>query len=494
MGHFVELGNKVSAARHRGMPTYISQLCTRAVSSVSRVCLLKFCVALLGNVWTCFVVVFAMRGFVVRCALLVACALAVVHGMDGRDGGKHRKGSRKSAGKEVGNMPLSVKAIRARVVACLTMPMSRRAALVCDRDPHVGRHATRTPAVGDRVWAMFASTTRIHRIILPATIAALNYDNDGNVYGVDVTWWHPYSDITHRHPNQVYFRNEVAPGDFPGIGEEYSESYDDIMEERNYQNRIGGMVQEMPSASAAVPQLNQLPMHVPVLAHMPVHVPVQAGMQAGSGDTAEQTRVELLEARRQLAETQGMLTTALANGEGWRLMVQQHQAPPVVLGICSLTDSHFMATGATSRAQGSSSGAQQRAPRHAGLGFSQRPPQAPRPAPVHASLGFSQRPSQAPRPAPVHASLGFSQPPPPVHAGLGFSQPPPPVEESNAAAGAIPHIPVVTFAPPVEGRKTGRIRIPINFYAPAETMDEKPGNWWPGPHPPGGGAAGGAAS
>ena len=420
--------------------------------------------------WHGIVLVFGMRGIVVLGALLVACALAVVHSMDGGD--EHRKSPRKSAGKEVAKGGMSVQAIRGLVIASLTMPMSRRAAQVRNRDAHVGMHASRMPAVDDRVWAEFSSSRRVNHIMLPATIAALNYDDNGNVSSVYVTLWHRYADFTHRNPDQVYFRNEVAPGDFPGIDEEYSESYDDIVEERNYQTSVGG-----------IGLSQQLPMPVPVLMHMPVHVPVQAG----SGDTMEQVRAELLESQRLLAETRASLATALAIGEEWRLMVQQHEAHPTVLGIFSQNSStyrRFVSTEGASRAQGSSSGAQARAPRTA-----QPPPL------VEASAAASAQ-ARAPRtaqpPPPVEAFARTTRAAP-VHGTPDSSQPSSPVQ-CSAAADASSR--AVTFAPAAERRRTGRVRTPINFYAPAEEMDEKPADWWPGPGPcpPGWPAPGGAAS
>jgi hypothetical protein len=441
--------------------------------------------------WHGIVWLFAMRGFVVLYVALLVCALAVVHGMDGGD--EHRRSSRKSPGKSPSKEGLSLHAIRALVIAGLTMPMSRRAALVRDRDPHVGRHATRMPAVGDRVWAEFSSSSRAHHIMLPATIAALNYDANGVLISVHVTWWHRYTDFTHRNLNQVYFRNEEAPGDFPTIDEQYSESYDDIMEERNYQASIGGIVHEMPSASS-----QQLPMPMPVLVHIPVHVPVPAG----SGDTMEQMRVELRETHRLLAESRESLAMALAHSEEWRLMVQQPVAAPLVLGVCSRNSSHrhSMPTGGTSRAQGSSSGAQAGArsiiqppppPTDAfavagaqarAAGFVQPPP-----PPMEAFAAASAR-ARAPRRASVHGN----------HApdSRDSSEPSSPVEEGFGGAGAASHSHVVFFAPGVDGRRTGRVRTAINFYAPADEMDERPGDWWPGPGacPPGWPATGGAAS
>jgi len=242
-------------------------------------------------------------------------------------------------------------------------------------------------------------------------------------------------------------------------------------------------------------------MPVPVLMHMPVHVPVQAG----SGDTMEQVRAELLESQRLLAETRASLATALAIGEEWRLMVQQHEAHPPVLGIFSHNSStyrRFMSTEGASRAQGSSSGAQARTPRTtqpaapAAASAQARASRTAQPPPlVEASTDASAQ-ARAPRtaqpPPPVEAFARTTRAAP-VHESPDSSQPSSPVEGS-AAAGASSR--VVTFAPAAERRRTGRVRTPINFYAPAEEMDEKPADWWPGPGPcpPGWPAPGGAAS
>ena len=162
-----------------------------------------------------------------------------------------------------------------------------------------------------------------------------------------------------------------------------------------------------------------------------------------------------------------------------------------------------MATGDTSRAQGSSSGAQARArsivqppppPTEAfgAAGFVQQPPP---PMEVFGAAGARARAprtagarARAPRTASMHGNHTPESPDP--------SEPSSPVEEGFGGAGAALYPPVVFFAPGVDGRRTGRVRTAINFYAPADEMDERPGDWWPGPGPcpPGWPAVAGAAS
>ena len=293
--------------------------------------------------------------FLLFSVLLVA---STVNAMDGGDeGGRRslRSSTGNCNGKAASSVDPSEEVMRAIVDAGLSMAMIRRAALVPGRDHHVGHHRNRIPAVGDRVWAEFSTSSRANYFMYPATITGVEFDDDGSVSSVHVAWWNRYRNHTHRNARQVYFRNEEAPGDFPAANEVFTELFDDILEEHNYQLSIsnaGTLPEEqiaVPEEESAVPEEESaMPEEESVMpedesaaqvatAEMPTNriLDVTDAINGDIPESIEHLRERLEMTTRHLAETREALTNAIAHADTWMHMPGNSAATVGVVGVVS---------------------------------------------------------------------------------------------------------------------------------------------------------------
>jgi len=170
--------------------------------------------------------------------------------MNGGDGGHWTPPSN---GKQTQVRGVKAKQVSAVSAVGLSLAMMRRAALVPDHAQHVGE-TVREPVVGSRVWALYCTNKYAAYTVYPATITAVHYDINaygiGYVASVHVRYWDLDQENTHRNANQVFFRNEEAPGDNPRIGEVYPECYDDMAEERRHQQQRNAAVRALEHVDA----------------------------------------------------------------------------------------------------------------------------------------------------------------------------------------------------------------------------------------------------
>ena len=170
--------------------------------------------------------------------------------MNGGDGGRWTPPSN---GKQTQVRGVKAKQVSAVSAVGLSLAMMRRAALVPDHAQHVGE-TVREPVVGSRVWALYCTNKYAAYTVYPATITAVHYEINaygiGYVASVHVRYWDLDQENTHRNANQVFFRNEEAPGDNPRIGEVYPECFDDMAEERRHQQQRNAAVRALEHVDA----------------------------------------------------------------------------------------------------------------------------------------------------------------------------------------------------------------------------------------------------
>jgi len=367
--------------------------------------------------------------------------------------------------------------MRAIALAGLSMAMIRRAALVPGRDRHVGNHTDRIPAVGDRVWAEFSTSSRANYFMYPATINGVEFDGDGRVSSVHVVWWNRYRNHTHRNARQVYFRSEEAPGDFPAANEVFTELFDDILEEHNYQLSISNagilpeelIVQPEPIVQAEeivepeeIVEEEEIAAQV-ATAELPTNriLDVTDATNVDVPESIEHLREQLEMTTRHLAETREAFTNAMAHAGVWMHMPGNMAATAGVVGVVS--DVAFpraprMVSAATAerfRLQREGGGANKT---------------------KKATSTCSGGPASSNGGSASSAVTRFSAA---DHAIVNDAV-------AGAAGGTVSVNPGIMPAAPTTGlvrTSIGRVVQPRVFYAPASDMHERPGDWYGDPRP-----------
>jgi len=427
--------------------------------------------------------------------------------MDGGDD-RERRSLRKSHGncngKAASNVDPSDKVMHAITLAGLSMAMIRRAALVPGRDRHVGNHPNRIPVVGDRVWAEFSTSSRANYFMYPATVNGVEFDGNGRVSSVHVAWWNRYRNHTHRNARQVYFRNEEAPGDFPAADEVFTEVFDDIVEEQNYQLSISnaGSLQPQPEPIAeaeeiAEPEPQEIAEAEEIVRPEPIAaqvLPTDRVLDVPNTtnvyvtDNIEHLRAQLEMTTRHLAETRESLATALAHTHVWRDM-------PGVVGIASnvafpRAPRMSAATAERLRLQReggvvgvvgiASNVAFPRAPRMVSAAMAERLRIQREGGVASTSSGSTANSNGGSASSSVRS--GYAADHVIVNDAVG-----------GAAGGTAAVNPVVMPAPQATVLVRtifGRVVYPRVFYAPASNMTERPRDWYGGPRPMAGGGNG----
>ena len=127
----------------------------------------------------------------------------------------------------------------ATTVEGLSSAMLRRAEWVRQHHNHIGQPGN-TPRVGSRVWVEYNNSSRSRNAHMhPATISHVRLGAYNNtVETVTVVYWDGDTRNTHRNLNQVFFRDEIAPGDVLEPNEQFDLVFDDTTEERRFQTFI----------------------------------------------------------------------------------------------------------------------------------------------------------------------------------------------------------------------------------------------------------------
>ena len=411
--------------------------------------------------------------FLLLSVLLVA---STVNAMDGGDeGGRRslRSSTGNCNGKAASNVDPSEKVMRAIALAGLSMAMIRRAALVPGRDRHVGNHTDRIPAVGDRVWAEFSTSSRANYFMYPATINGVEFDSDGRVSSVHVVWWNRYRNHTHRNARQVYFRNEEAPGDFPAANEVFTELFDDIVEENNYQLSISnaGILEQEPIVEQEpideqeeiveqeeIDEQFAMVEQVPT-AELPTNriLDVTETTNVDVPDSIEHLRAQLEMTTRHLAETRESLTNALAHAQVWRNM-------PVVVGMVGVTSN--VASFRAPRMVSAVTAERFRMQREGETAKKTKKDTSTSSSDAAVSNGGSASSSASSDSAADHHIVNDA-----VGGAAGGT--------ATANHGIMP-APQDTV---LVRTNFGRVVQPRVFYAPASNMTERPGDWYGGPRP-----------
>ena len=433
-----------------------------------------------------------MASAMLRFAMLgVLFIVSDVDAMDGGDQGRRnlRSSCAVDKGKMASNADPSAEEIRIIASTGLSFPMLRRATAVSESDNHIGIHVDRVPAVGyrvpvvgDRVWARFSSTGRaIRGIMYPATISGLEFDGD-RLVSVHVTWWHRWRDHTHRNLNQVFFRYEQAPGDFPEADEVFANVFDDDEEERIYQ-LMHGEISPCPSV-ATLENADQIPsVSLPTNSH---------GNGSNYALTVQELREELEMTHRHLAETRSALADAHASADVWMRMVEDMNGFPSVVGLFSGTVNLATTPRTRGRRPSGATAGNRRSSDTVNTVTATR---------IRAQRGAASAAGNR-RPANPHSSIS-SRSLPSYHTIVNDAMEDDAMEDDDVEdddveddeGGADVEIAGIRLVNPNPVRTSfGRVILPRNFYAPADDMTERPRDWYGGPSAGGSGADGAAGS